>query len=87
MQEIETRLERGLVGKVVSFITIYNETVSGKVERLSVWPEEGELMVSFMVSHERYKADIRYFSENITIHNGNTRGTGTGVIRRLLERD
>ena len=65
--EIETNLERGLVGKVVDFTDIRDENVVGKVERLAVFPDGDELMVTVFISNKKYTVDLTYFIENTII--------------------
>jgi hypothetical protein len=85
-REIEERLEKGLVGKLVSFVTIRDETITGKLQRLAVNVVGNELMVSFMVNHTRYEVDLIYFTDNITIH-VNPNGTDSRDVRRILKGD
>lgn len=86
--EIETRLERGLVGKVVQFTDVHNEEVVGKLERLSVETDttSRELMVTVFISHKKYTVDLVYFVENTIIH-GTTSGSDQRSIRRILKGD
>lgn len=86
-EEIETRLERGMVGKSISFITIHDKTISGRLQRLAVEHLHEELMVSFMVNRDRYEADLQYFVENTTIHYGNSGNTDQRDVRRILKGD
>ena len=86
--EIEQRLERGLVGKMVSFLTIHSKQVVGKVQRLSVNIDGGEVMVTFMLGGQemkRYEVDIRYFNENTEILYGDTYTGDKRNIRRILQ--
>jgi len=88
--EIEQRLERGLVGKMVQFNTIYSKLITGKLQRLSVNIESKEVLVTFMLGGKeitRHECDIKYFNENLEILYGDTyRGERTN-IRRILEND
>ena len=89
--EIELRLERGLTGKMIQFYTIRSVFVIGKLQRLAVNYEGGEVLVVFMLGGanklDRYECDIQYFNENTTILYGDTyTGTRTN-IRRILKGD
>jgi hypothetical protein len=60
---------------MISFETIYGIEVVGKVQRLAVNVDGGEVMVTFMLGGKetkRYEADIRYFNENTEILYGDT---------------
>jgi hypothetical protein len=84
-EEIERRLEKGLIGKIVSFPDLRDKTVTGKVQRLSVNVSDNkELLVSFQVDTLRYEFDLHYFANNITIH-GNTPRTDDTNVRRILK--
>lgn len=84
--EIETRLERGLVGKVVQFTDVHNEDIVGKLERLSVETDtvSRELMVTVFISHKKYSVDLVYFVENTIIH-GTTSGSDQRDVRWFLK--
>jgi 3-phenylpropionate/cinnamic acid dioxygenase small subunit len=86
-QEIETRLERGLTGKLLQYETVRNDTVIGKLQRLAVNDSNGELLVNFQLDRIRYECDLQYFVENTIILNGNTSGGNTASIRRVLKGD
>jgi len=86
--DIESRLERGLVGKMVSFLTIHSKQVVGMVQRLSVNIDGGEVMVTFMLGGKemrRYEVDRRYFNENTEILYGDTYTGDKRNIRWFLE--
>ncbi len=83
--EIEERLERGLVGKVVSFETIHSTIVAGKLHRLAVEVMKDELLVSFVIDRKRYEADLQYLVENLTINYGDTPGTDRRDVRGILK--
>lgn len=69
--EVERRMERGYIGKVVSFTDIRDKKITGKMQRLSIDIQGSEVMVIFIIDRTRYEADIHYFFENIQRH-GNT---------------
>lgn len=77
--EIEFHLAKKYVGQVITYTDIRNRIHVGKVHRLAVENFTGELMVIFILGHDkqRHECDIYYFSDN-TVLNGNTRGTNTG---------
>jgi acid phosphatase class B len=90
-RDIELRLEKGLVGKNIQFLTIHSQQVIGMVQRLSVNIDIGEVMVVFTLGSKakltRYECDIRYFNENTEILYGDTYTGDKRNIRRLLEND
>ena len=83
--EIERRLERGLIGKVVSFPDLRDKIIIGRMQRLSVnVSDTKELLIGFQVDTLRYEFDLQYFADNITIH-GNTPRTDDTNVRRILK--
>lgn len=85
--EIERRLEKGLLNRNVSFLTIRDVLVTGKIQRLSieVLRDTEELMVNFKIDTKKYEVDLVYFSENLTIHYGDTYNGERQDVRRILE--
>lgn len=85
--EIETRLEQGLVGRVVTFTDIHDKQVCGKVERLAVNVDSEELMVTIFIYRLKYTVDLQYFIENTTIEYGDTHRGDQRDVRRILKGD
>lgn len=86
--DIERKLERGLVGRIIRFDTVKSVSVIGKVQGLAVEIQNKEVIVIFMlggVRTERYEADIRYFNENTEILYGDTYNGEKRSIRRILQ--
>ncbi|WP_371371655.1 hypothetical protein, partial [Salmonella sp. M307] len=74
-QEIEDRLEFGLINKMVCFETVKSEKIIGKVQKLAVNVHDKELMVVFQLRTtkvSRYEVDLQYFIENTEILYGDT---------------
>ena len=85
-QEIENRLERGLVGKIVTYEKPNCTLVTGKLHRLGIEVFGKELMVSFIIGHERYQCDLYYFADYLIIHNNvDTQGTNPRSVRWVLQ--
>lgn len=76
-EQIDYKMKKAYTGKVITFNTIKNHPVCGKVDRITVESATGELMVIFNINHTRYECDIKYFLENTTRH-GNSQRTDTG---------
>lgn len=74
LQEIQYKLQSNYTGRVITFTTIRDKKISGKVQRITADAFQGELMVIFMMDYTRYEVDLQYFFENVTRH-GNTPGT------------
>lgn len=75
--EIERKLQHRYLGAIVTFTTIRNKDITGKVHRIAAECYTGEPMVIFNIEHTRYECDLQYFFENIIRH-GNTSGRTTG---------
>jgi hypothetical protein len=76
--EIEQKLETKYLGKVISFCTIRDKIVAGKIHSIAVDIKNNEIMIIFVLGHDRYEVDAVYFMENTTLH-GNTPGRDTGT--------
>ena len=86
--EIEQRLEKGLVGKIIQFNTIHSKLIIGKLQRLAVNIENKEVLITFMLGGKettRHECDIKYFNENLEILYGDTYTGERRNIRRILE--
>jgi hypothetical protein len=86
-QEIEKRLDSGITGKYVTYTDAHNKQITGKVYRLAVWVDGTDLMVIFHMDGRKHECDLRYFADNITIHDGSTRGTTVRDILRDAQGD
>ncbi|RWZ86771.1 MAG: hypothetical protein EO766_13270 [Hydrotalea sp. AMD] len=75
-RQIEFNLEKGLVNKMISYITIRDEKRVGKVQRVTVNDHSGELLVTFIVKLpdklDRQEWDLAYLIENLTVLYGDT---------------
>ena len=83
--EIEQCLERGLVGKMITFPDIRDKQIIGRMQRLSINVSSGkELLIGFQVDTTRYEFDLKYFVENTAVYVDSSR-TDNNYVRRLLK--
>lgn len=83
-EEIEKKLEAKYLGRIISISIPQGfhprlKKVEGKIQKLAVESHTGEPIVGFDVNGMRYKCDVNYFIENITIHGNPDRGSGIGT--------
>lgn len=91
IKEIETKLEAGLLNRIVRFTPIGKEPIVAKIQRLSAEYTNGEVLITFMVGTKtkltRYEWDLKYFNENLDILYGSTYTGDKRSVRRILEED
>jgi DNA gyrase/topoisomerase IV subunit B len=86
-REIEELLERGIVGRYVSYEDVKGKQFMEKVDRVAVWEDGDELMVIFHMNHRKHECDLRYFADNITIYDGTTHGRSVRSLFRSEQGD
>lgn len=81
-QEIEMKLSREYLGKIVIYTLANKREVCGKIGRITCESHTGEAMAIFAINHVRYECDVNYFIENTKLCtkpiNGGMSGTPSG---------
>lgn len=65
-EEIEKQLTETYVNQLVTHI-FPKSTTSGKIHKISYWPDNGEDLVHFQLGNKMYKCELDYFKENTRI--------------------
>lgn len=66
--EIDQRLARKYLGKVVIFTQANRKEICGKIDRITCETAvEREPMAIFVINHTRYECDVNYLLENTVI--------------------
>ena len=87
LEEVETVLRKGLLGRVVTFTRIDNTEATGVLTGLTarLYERTQEVMIRFRIGNEWLLCDIFYFSDYLSIYYV---GTYTGEktdVRGILE--
>lgn len=70
-EQIEQKLSKKYLGKVIIFTTIHKREVCGKVARITCETAlHNEPMAIFIINHARYECDVNYLLENSIICKG-----------------